>query len=273
MLHGVWIDDSPARLLTKEYWLECKHHNFVTAAIMLESTDAGFDPRISEEAIEKIGQLTRDVDIELVLTVWPEPRKDYIDGFAKKIGTYIQKSGASGLEADLEGLWLPNRLKGYSSMDLAGDALVEMFVKLSGAHDVRTEVTTYPYHQENNRTADVAPHVDRVLPQAYSVRNRTKDGKNWEVPWDHAYGPSNMQKLTIERAMQIKDFGKTNGPMLSCGLAAYDQEWPGHLGEEALRIAYRTALRYNPLEIRFWSSKWIFGSKKNGYASRFMKSL
>lgn len=273
MLHGVWIDDQPAQVLTAKYWDLVKGHNFDVAALMLESTERGFDPRMSIDAVTKIGELARARDIEIVLTVWPEPRKDYLDEFSAKIGTFLEKAGATALEADLEGLWLAQGVKGYPSLDVAGDALVEAFLGVAKHHDVRTEVTTYPYHQENTRTSDVAPHVDRLLPQAYSVRNRSRDGKNWEVPWDHAYGPGNMQKLTLDRALQVPNVGKIDGPVISCGLAAYDQEWPGYIGEEAMRIAYRTACRYNPLEVRFWSSKWIFGAKKNGYAARFMKSL
>lgn len=273
MLHGVWIDDDVRLARTPTFWDQCKSHNFNVAALMLESVGDGFDPRYSVEDVEEMGKLARERDVEIVLTLWPEPRTRYLEELNAKIDSFVSRSGASGLESDLEGLWLPNRVKGYASLDAAGDHLVETLQKISARHDVRTEVTTYPFHAENTRTADVAPHVDRVLPQAYSVRNRDKGGKNWEVPWEDTFGPGGMQKLALGKAMQIPALGKPNGPMLSCGLAAYDQLWPGHLGEEAMRLAYRTALRYNPLEVRFWSSKWVFGARKNGYAARFMKSI
>ena len=40
-----------------------------------------------------------------------------------------------------------------------------------------------------------------------------------------------------------------------------------------MRVAYDAALQYDPVEVRFWSSKWILGIRSNGYASRFIKSL
>lgn len=189
----------------------------------------------------------------------------------------LEAAGAAGLEFDAEGNWLPAKVKGFANIDKAGDELVKVFERVSVAYDVRTELTTYPFHTENSKTADVAPHADRLLPQAYSVRNRkNKDGSNLLIDWNGTYGPVGMQKLTLDRAMQVPGVGTTAGPLISCGLAAYDQSgWPGKTGEQAMRAAYDAACAYEPVEIRFWSAKWIFGilSKKNAYASKFIKSL
>lgn len=93
------------------------------------------------------------------------------------------------------------------------------------------------------------------------------------MDWVGIYGPGGMQRLTLDRALAVPGVGNPNGPIVSCGLAAYDQVWPGKPGEEAMHAAYKAACTFTPFEIRFWSSKWVLGGQMNGYASRFIKSL
>lgn len=269
---GVWIDDPPRDVITKAFWDKLPEHGIKTAALMLEGYGDGFDPSYTVETLEKIKALALERDIEVVLTTWPEPTTAYMEQFRAKIGRMLAASGAAGLEFDCEGNWLGDRARGggYPSLDVAGDHLVELVMETSKKYDVRSECTTYPFHVENSRTSDVAPHMDRLLPQAYSVRKRTSG----DIAWDSPYGPGGMQRLTLDRAKQVLGVGTTAGPLISCGLAAYDQTgWPGHTPEEAMRVAYDAAKAYEPIELRFWSSKWIFGFKSNGYASRFLKSV
>lgn len=266
---GVWIDDPAKDVKTAKYWNTVQDHGFTTAAIMLETSGAGFDPKYDIKTLETIKKLALQRDIEIVLTIWPDPSKKYMEEFEQKIGDYLSASGAAGLEFDCESNWLKNNVVGYNTLDEAGDDFVKLFTRVSEKHDVRTELTTYPYHAENSRTADVAPHCNRLLPQAYSVRSRGEGS----VEWDDRLGPGNMQKLTIDRALQVSGVGSFSGPLVCCGLAAYDQVWPGKLGEDAMMAAYQAAVAYNPLEIRFWSSKWIFGIKSNGYASKFIMRI
>ncbi len=267
-MHGIWIDDPIRVVRTPAFWDLVKQHRLTTAALMVETFGSGFDPKYKIADLETIKGLALERDIEIVLTVCPEPNRRYIGELEHHIAEMLVASGASGLEFDLEGNWLPVKLDGFASLDAAGDELVAAFHSISMQFDVRTEVTTYPFHNENSKTADVAPHASRVLPQAYSVRHR--DGL---VDWSGRYGPGGMQRLTIDRALLIQGVGSSSGPAVSCGLAAYDQVWPGKTGEEAMHAAYKAAVVFNPLEIRFWSSKWVFGSQANGYASRFIKTL
>lgn len=266
---GVWIDDAPNDVKTKEYWDVVVEHGFSTAAIMLEKLGRGFDPKYSLADLKQLGDLARARDIELVLTTWPEPTEAYMTAFRKQILPMLDVSGAAALEYDAEGNWTRSKLKGFDNLDVAGDALVEVFMEISEKADCRSELTTFPGHVENTKSADIAPHADRVLPQAYSVRRRS----NGLIPWDSLYGPGGMQHHTLKRALEIKGVGTTAGPLISCGLAAYDQVWPGHTPQAALKRAYDASLLYNPVELRFWSSKWIFGFKRNGYAADFVKSL
>ncbi len=270
---GIWVDDPVKDVLTPAFWDKLVAHRFTTAAIMLEGMGDGFDPSYRVETLERIRKLALDRNVETVLTVWPEPTATYLKEFEQKIGPLLKAAGASGLEFDCEGNWLPIKVKGFANLDKAGDELVAAVQRVAAANDVRTELTTYPYHTENSRTADVAPHADRLLPQGYSVRNRSSGGKPLAVEWGDAYGPGNMQRITLERAKLVPGVGTTAGPLISCGLAAYDQVWPGRDGVAAMRAAYDMAAKYEPVEIRFWSSKWVFGKFCNGYASRFLKSL
>lgn len=268
--HGAWIDHPTADVSKPAFWNGMVEHGFSTGAIMLEGLGNCFDPRYDTRELGVIRQLAHERDIELVLTTWPEPTVKYMKNFEASIHTLLKVSGAAGLEFDMEGNWLKNEVQGFANLDKAGDAFVQMFDRVTHDLDVRTECTTYPYHTENSKTADVAPSCDRVLPQAYSVRNRAS-GK---IEWASEHGPGRIQNLTLGRALQIKGVGTNAGPLVSCGLAAYDQEWPKRVGEEAMRVAYDAALKYNPVEVRWWSTKWIFNHRlANGYASRFIKTL
>ena len=267
--HGIWIDDPVRDVLKGEFWDKMVDHGLSTGAIMLEGLGDGFNPSYGVETLQKIKSLALPRDIEIVLTTWPEPNQKYMKDFEDKIEPLLSAVGAAGLEFDLEGNWLPIKVSGYANLDKAGDAFVEMFQRVSARLDVRTECTTYPFHTENAKTADVAPHCDRLLPQAYSVSERS--GK--DVAWDSAYGPGKMQKLTLDRAKQVRGVGTTAGPLISCGLAAYEQRFAGHTPEEAMDVAYKAACVYEPVEVRWWSSKHVFGIMANPYAGKFIKGL
>lgn len=261
---GLWLDDPVSDIKKAPFWNELTRHGISTAAIMLEGLGNGFDPKFSIADLQKIGQLARERDIEIVLTCWPQPHKAYLEDFKKEIGPYLEAAGAAGLECDLESNWRTKQVVGFPDLDKAGDVLVDCLRDIQYKYDVRIEVTTFPGHAENTTKADVANHADRLLPQAYSVRNRTEGA----IEWDGRLGPGNMQKLTLDGALSVPGEQK-----LSCGLAAYDQVWPGKKGEEAMQVAYEAACKYSPEEIRLWSSKWVIGIKKNGYASRWLLGL
>lgn len=261
---GIWVDDPVSDVKRAPFWNELKKHGISTAAIMLEGVGNGFDAKFSVSDLQKIGQLARERDIEIVLTCWPQPNKSYLSELEAELPKYLVACGAAGLECDLESNWTNRQVVGFPNLDKAGDELVAILQRIRSKYDVRIEATTFTEHAENSSKADVAPHADRLLPQAYSVRNRSSGPILWESP----YGPENMQIRTLDRALKVPGDQK-----LSCGLAAYDQIWPGKTGEEAMQKAYEAALKYNPEEIRFWSSKWVIGIKKNGYASRWLLGL
>ena len=270
--HGLWIDDAPREVAKPDYWAKLKDHGISVAAVMLESVSAGFDPRYTLAELGVLGNLARRADIELVLTVWPEPRPHYLAQLVEKIPPILRASGATALEFDAESNFTRKRVAGFKNLEEAAEATAQVLIKFRDLA-IRSELTTFTMHSENSKSAQLADDVDRLLPQAYSVRNR-KDAKGdpLTIEWGGAYGPGAMQRLTLNRALEVprKENGK---PELSCGLAAYDQEWPGHTGEDAMRVAYEAALTYSPKEIRWWSSKWVVGGVAKAYASRFLRSI
>ncbi len=261
---GMWIDGPAGDIKKVKLWDDLKKHGIQTAAIMMEGTALGFDAKFTVAEMKKIGDMARERDIELVLTLWPDAKKAYLDEIEAELPAYIEASGCAGIEVDLEGNWKQKQVVGFPNLDKAGDRLVEILQAFRTKYDVRIEVTTFPGHAENTNRADVGNHADRLLPQAYSVVNRDVG----VIPWEGSrYSPGAMQKYTL-------DLAKTVGAKkISCGIAAYDQSFPGHKGEEAMQVAYDAAVAYGVEEVRLWSSKWVLGVKKNGYASRWLLGL
>ncbi len=65
------------------------------------------------------------------------------------------------------------------------------------------ELTTFTYHAENSKNAKLAPQMDRLLPQAYSVRHRN----NETIDWGDSLGPGRHQTLAISRARAAANAG------------------------------------------------------------------
>lgn len=272
-LHGAWVDSPPSEVLKPAWWAEYRALGFQTAALMIESFKDGLDERWTDHEIAHAGVLARSADVELVLTFVPEPKRKYLTEFERRAPALCTLAGAAGLDMDVEGNWLVREVEGFENLPEAGVELVKIVRRFSRKLDVRLEGSTFTFHGENGPRAALAPLLDRWLPQAYAVRHR-KDGTGQEilVPWEDRLGPAQMPHTTLDRALLIPGV-KESHPRLGCGLAAYDQTWPGHDPEEAMQVAYDAAKAYLPVEIRWWSTKWILGPRANPYAARFLRRL
>jgi hypothetical protein len=279
---GIWCDDT--RMIQKpESWDELLEHGITSVALMYEGHNEKFNPFYSYDAIEKICRLAKDRNMVVGLTDWPWPTKQWMEDAERVLRRMFDPDDMAlplaFYESDVEGNWLPPKVKGFANIDKAGDELVKMKTRVVTGTTARRETTSFTAHTENGRQADVAPWMDAVFNQAYAVRNRAKKdpktGKynlNWPIPWDHTYGPGNMVKHTLDRSLQIP--GIDDGePKLGAGLAAYDQSWPGHTAVEAMTKSYDAAVGYGVFEIRWWSYKWIFGRHSTGYGRKFLKSI
>lgn len=285
---GLWLDDPPKVALTEGYFRSLVDCNIDCIAIMIDRSDRKWLSTWSPKQIERALKLADPHCIEVVLTTWPYPDVDQITAMARSMSTLMNIGPVAAWESDLEFNWKSKHVSGFrtqhidgerrSALDLAGDFFLEKAREVCDPINARVEVTSFTQHTENGSKADVAPHVDRLLVQAYSCATRkrydpkAKKSVDWRVPWNHTYGPGKMQRFTLDRTLMVPgiDDGK---PEVGCGLAAWSQRWPNHKPDEPMQIALQAAMDYDVVDIRWWSSKHVIGVKKNPYAAKFLESL
>jgi hypothetical protein len=266
---GVWVDDQ-APIVLREGWLaNLAGLGFSTIAIMVQrsTSDTSVQPweaRWTTAQLTQLRKLAGPLKLEIVLTAWPLPDRAQLAQMAAAMPALLEAAGAAGLEVDTEGNWDAKRLSGFESMAEASATLVETMRNAAAGTKARLELTTYPYHPENDAKAQVAPHMDRLFPQAYSVADR--EGK--AVPWDDRMGPGRIQPLTVHRSESIPGVA-SNEVGLGLGLAAYEQAFEGHTVTEALSAALEAAVVQRIPEVRYWSSRWIVGEKADPEVAKF----
>ena len=256
---GLWIDDAVSRILRPEYWDEFRDMGYDTAALMLDTMQRGWDPRIREVELQYVVEMILARDRQAAYTVWPEPSKDQIDDMVRDLD-YWCKFGVVEVEVDVEHLWKQKYLRGFRTMSAAADYLVKRLDDLKYAHDVRIALTTHTGHAEAQPGALLTPLVDRVYAQLYSCR---KDWRGTAIDFDdRRMGPGHRQRRGIAQFQQIP--GVSTGEVGLCiGQALFSQKWPGHDYADALDTALAAALECDPPEIRDWSSKVLLGPKPN----------
>lgn len=246
---GLWVDQGPYALRRPEWWDHVRTDGYTTLAVMADSPPIGLDERWTLDALAQVVGLARERDMEVVLTTWPDPREARIDDLVERAAKWCEL-GVAGVELDVEGQWRPT---GRRYTTLATHLVTGLRAVLDPA-DVRLEVTTHPGHRECSARACIAPHADRLVIQAYSVRRIGDQVYDWTST---TRGPGRAQRHAIARAQRVP--GVANGrPRLAVGLAAWEQNWPGHTAEEAMRVAELAALEVEPIELRWWSSKHIY---------------
>lgn len=265
---GVWVDDPKNRVLTQLYFDIVHRLKIGTLAVMIDPMSRAWDSMWTEKDIVKLLEFADKDCIEIVLTVWPYPDKEQLQKMFKSLIKFLSIGGISGLEFDIEFNWNKRYVSGYRNLREASNYLVGWQKEICRTYDVRSELTTFTNHVENGPNAILAPQVDRLNVQAYSVQYRNKR----YITWNHRYGPGHMQILTLDKTYQVPGvvLGK---PQVCCGLAAWQQHWHGHTTDEAMMKALDTALTYRPVEIRYFSSKHIFGVRQKQYAFSFVNSL
>ncbi len=262
---SVWMDESFS-IINKDYVKNLKDHNINSVAIMVNKSntrksDKGWELRAKKEEFKRVADLFNDNEIDIILTCWPRPDKQQIIDMCHDMDELMTLTKAKIFEIDTESNYMKSFLKDFKTMEEAGSFLVSEMNKVCQKHGAKTSLSTYTYHTENSSKALVAPHMDELFPQAYSVKNRDTG----IVSWNGSLGPQKMQKLTLNRAKATGFKGE-----LCCGLAAYDQGFDGHTEIEAMQKALDTCVNeFNVKRIRFWSSKWM----KNNYFKLFLKSL
>lgn len=278
----LWIDEGKRVVLNDGYFRELRDLHIDGIAVMIDTSDREWKSSYSQKDIERLLRLADLYSIEVILTVWPYPSRVWMaDAFAE-LGMFCRVGSIAAIEGDLEFNWTSRHVQGFrsdivngirrGSLDLAGDVYVEMINELHEKYGVRREMTTFTSHTENGRAADVAPHMDCLLVQAYAVRTRP-DGRGGTItiPWVHSYGPGHMQKMTFDRTMFVPGV-REKRIEIGYGHAIWNQEWPDHTPEEAMNTSFMSAIS-DPIKltrVRCWSSKH---RKLNKYATPFLRSL
>jgi hypothetical protein len=195
--------------------------------------------------------------VAVILTCWPRPARDQLDALETGMRELMIATGAVAIEVDVEGNWDRKHLAGFDSMQAAATYLLAVLRRVAAGK--RVELNTFPFHSENSSKALLAPHVDLLIPQAYSVNERADE----PVQWTSAYGPGRMQDVTIER---MATTGAPSSARTALGLAAYEQRFAGHEPLEAMRAAVAAGRKHGCSRFRWWSSKWILGRMSSAWA-------
>jgi len=203
---GAWIDDPISAVKQPGYADRLVAMNVTSAALMMNKSNTRehhtpWALRWKEDDLKLVADLLHARDIEIILTAWPRPSKSQIDMMCEDMEHFLDLTGAVAFEVDTEGNWTKKFLDEiFASMRSAAQYLA-MQMRGAAGPDRKLELTTYTYHTENSKKAKLAPLMDRLLPQAYSVRNR-EDGP---VEWSDALGPGRHQRLALSRAHQAAE--------------------------------------------------------------------
>lgn len=265
---GLWVDCAPNAVAQPAYWSEYRRHGLTEASLMFERSGPGYDERYTDDQLAKVGLYARANDVGLGLAFWPEPNRAYLLELERRLAAMVELAGAVSVDLDCESNWLEEKLRGFASLEDAAAEVLRIVGGIQRRLDVRLEVTTYPFHPENSPKADLAGRAQRRYPQAYGVRTRTRRGQPFLVEWDSELGPERIVRTSMGKAALIEGPG-----VVCCGLAAYDQIFPGRRAADAMRKAYETAVELGAPSVRWWSSKTVFGPQRNDYASRFLLEL
>jgi len=222
---GIWLDGPARSMSTPEYARSLNQLGFTTAIVHTFIPPSRRDRRplqhnYSNDNLRSIADnFRRNGFNKIVLSNWPKPTKDYIDAIAEVTPGMLAALGTNYWEADLEHQWKARFARGFDGANseenyvLASQYLVRKMREITSAvpttggrrSQPRIILTTVPGHRENKENAAVAPHVDQLNIQAYSVSSRGKRerGNRYIVPFDRVHGPGSMQVLAVRNARQI----------------------------------------------------------------------
>jgi len=263
MFKELWVDDPIKVVLKDNYIKQLRDLDFSTISIMSNYSVRPYSLIWDIKNIEKLVNNCIKNDIETSVTLWVKPNINRIDNLINNYIKQLYETGISAIEFDLEHLWKEKHLYGYNNL---GQAARDLNWKLEEArevyHDIRIDVTTHPWHKEATEDCSMTLFADRLYLQAYGlseIRGKT-------TPWEK--GPGYMQHFAINKADWLPEHVK-----LCLGLPTWNQVWRQHTPYEALKKAYDTCLHNNIPIVRYWSSKFVVGVRKNDYAYNFFKDL
>ncbi|MFA5153219.1 MAG: hypothetical protein WC554_11710 [Clostridia bacterium] len=270
---GVWVDDAPKLVREAPYWDALRLCGVSTAAMMVDTFARGFDTAYSMRDLERAALHSRDRDIGLVVTVVPEPTRDWIDDMRRQLDPVLSL-GFCAIDNDAEGLWVEDAVRGFRDLDEAAVYLMASERELAEKHDVWLEVDTHTGHREASSRAMLVPLADRACYQLYTSRH---DWRHREVAWGGPGGPGRFQRAKLARIRSVVPGVKDGRVKLAVGQALWDQVWPGYQVEESLNLALdavvEPALGCDPVdEVRGWSGKWLVGARSSSIEQMQVRS-
>lgn len=259
---GVWLDDGPRQALQPHYLRRLRALPISEVAVFLDSMLSPAS-RWTPQQLDRLREALPDC--ELVATLWGRSTREWVESLPSRLTEAMCALGTRTVEVDLEGDWRRRRLRGYPSMQHAGEALVETLRERCGVQTL--EVTTFPAHVEARSSAVVTPLADRLVLQVYSVRHlgSIPDPIAWDDP---RYGPGAYQRTALARAAATHPAVE-----VVAGLAAYDQRWPSRTPEEAMRAALEGAQAAGCQHARYWSAKWLARLSARSWSAPALRAL
>jgi len=199
---GALIDDPVYDVKKPEFADHLVRMHVQRAALMInksntQTSQVPWSLRWDEDDLKEVADLFHSRGIECVATCWPRPSRSMIDVMCEDMAWILPLIGSTTFEVDTEGNWAEKFLSGFRTMEEASEYLAQKMRELVGP-DGHLELTTFTYHAENSSSAKLAPLMDLLLPQAYSVRHRA----NGTVGWTDSLGPGKHQILAVNRARQ-----------------------------------------------------------------------
>lgn len=220
-------------------------------AIMATDSTAEFRLRFSKGAFDAAIRELWQAGMDVILTAWALASPPWVERMANELPELADAVGASTIEIDAEGDWVPGR--GYRNLQNAAD---DLYRRLED-------------YQERGGVVSVAPHTgrlqlellegrcDEVALQCYS-----RVAMEPEYRWGAWAGPGHLQRRGIA-ALEKHALGKA----WAIGLAAYLQRFPDHTVGEAMQEAWGACEQGGIEEVRYW----YWNALKRGEARAFLQ--
>lgn len=218
---GIWFDihpfvaQDPAK--RRRYIQYLKELGFTTAAVMcqkmnMHSGSPAYRRIFNDEVLRGIGNDLRESGFTKIIAVtWPRPNRTQIDLMTEDAPSLLNALGTNMWEVDCEKNWRlrqwyqdPNHPR--LSKEEAGNYLVTNMrnvvnnIGVVNGNAPEIEMTTVPQHPENGSNAKVAPFVDQLNIQAYSLPRRGGTTIRFN---DRNLGPGGIQNLSVRNARRI----------------------------------------------------------------------
>jgi hypothetical protein len=249
-VRGIYVDDPPELVLRDGYLETLRSIGFDHIVLCVHDARGTWEwtpleSRMAHDTCERL-------ELGVSLMTWPPKRPRGIEEHV----SILKRLSPRRWEVDLEGNWLG----AITQRKIAGAALIEAADQLG----VPLDITSHAGHGEliegGPDVHDLLMEDSCVWGQAYCLSGL--------VAGHPAFGLPTAIERTIDRFRALK--GAFQRGII---LAAWDQShWPASSPNQAMKEAFAKALEYTQ-NIRWWSSKFVLGVRKNLYSWRVIRKL